>query len=86
MQDIMQLPLHKIFLANGYRIDRNKSSMNYPCLTNDNGEHIIVSKKENNYLYFNPQNDTDRGNIFLFASLEISISTIWLKTSIIILK
>ena len=44
--------------------------MNYPCLTNDNGEHIIVSKKENNYLYFNPQNDTDRGNIISFCKFR----------------
>jgi len=65
--DLTTLPLHEILLANGYKIDREKSSMNNPCLVNDNGEKLVISKKGENYLYFNVKNDDDRGNIISYA-------------------
>ncbi|MCX2716831.1 toprim domain-containing protein [Helicobacter sp. MIT 21-1697] len=67
-QDLTKLPLHEILLANGFEIDRNKSSKNYPALINkDKDIKIIVSKKGENYLYFNRHDDFDRGNIISFA-------------------
>ncbi|RAX55475.1 toprim domain-containing protein [Helicobacter sp. 10-6591] len=71
MQDLTKLPLHEVLLANGYLLDRSKSSSKYPCLKNpQNGEKLIVTKKGENYLYFNPQDDIDRGNIISFARIH----------------
>lgn len=71
MQDLTKLPLHEVLLANGYKLDRVKSSKMYPCLVNvDNNERLIVSKKGENYLYFNPNDETDRGNILSFVRIR----------------
>lgn len=71
MQDLTKLPLHEVLLANNYRIDRTKSSKMYPCLVNiNNNERVIISKKGENYLYFNPNDETDRGNILSFARIR----------------
>ena len=71
MQDLTKLPLHEVLLANGYKLDRVKSSKMYPCLVNvDNNERLIVSKKGENYLYFNQNDETDRGNILSFVRIR----------------
>ncbi|BCD61143.1 MULTISPECIES: toprim domain-containing protein [unclassified Nitratiruptor] len=56
-----------IFLANlGYQIDKTKSSKNYRVMKNDQGDRVIIYKKGDRYLYFNPQNDQDRGDVYNF--------------------
>ncbi|TLD95397.1 hypothetical protein LS71_008295 [Helicobacter jaachi] len=69
--DLTTLPLHEILMANGYKIDRDKSSINHPCVVNeDKSQKLIITKKGENYLYFNAQDDTDRGNIISFARIR----------------
>lgn len=71
MQDLTKIPLHEVLLVNGYKLDRNKSSKMYPCLINEeNNERLVISKKGENYLYFNPNDDLDRGNILSFARIR----------------
>ena len=56
-----------IFLANiGYQVDKTKSSRNYRVMKDDNGDKVIIYKKEDRYLYFNPQNDQDKGDLYNF--------------------
>jgi len=56
-----------IFLANlGYAVDKKKSSHNYRVMKNDNGDKVIIYKKGDKYLYFNPQSDADKGDIYNF--------------------
>lgn len=57
-----------IFLANmGYKVDKTKSSRNHRVMKNDNGDKVIIHKEENGiYLYFNPLNDQDKGDIYNF--------------------
>lgn len=69
-QDITTLPLHEILLCNGYMLDKDKSSRNNPVLVNDDGQKLVISKKGENYLYFNTHDDNDRGNIISFARIR----------------
>lgn len=71
MQDLTKLPLHEVLLVNGYVLDRVKSSKMYPCVVNPHtGERFIVSKRGENYLYFNPNESSDRGNILSFCKIH----------------
>lgn len=77
MQDLTTLPLHEVLLCNGYTLDRTKSSVRNPVLRNENGDKLVISKKGENYLYFNANNDSDRGNIISFARIHnIDIKTL----------
>lgn len=68
IKDIKKLPLDRILINNGYYYDREKSSQNYKVVKNDNGDKVIISRATSgDYLYFNPNNDSDRGNIYNFA-------------------
>lgn len=67
-QNLIELPLDEILKKNGYYEKRSKSSRNYKTLTNDNDDNIVISRQPNgHYLYFNPNDDRDRGNIYNFA-------------------
>lgn len=70
MQDLTTLPLHEVLLCNGYTLDRTKSSRLNPVLRNENGDKLVISKKGENYLYFNANSDLDRGNILSFARIR----------------
>lgn len=64
----VKLPLHEILLANGYEIDREKSSIRNPVLKSNGGHKVIISlMPSGDYLYFNPNDDRDRGNIYTLA-------------------
>lgn len=67
-REIIKLPLHEILINNGYSIKKDKTSRNYIALTNKNGDSVLITQKSNgDYLYFNPNDEKDRGNIFNFA-------------------
>lgn len=67
-ENLIELPLDEILKNNGYFEKREKSSQHYKTLTNDNADTIVISRKSNgHYLYFNPNDDADRGNIYNFA-------------------
>lgn len=64
----LSLPFDEILLNNGYEIKREKSSKNSITMTNSNRDTIIISRTYNgHYLYFNPNDSTDRGNIYSFC-------------------
>lgn len=64
----VKLPLHEVLLANGYEIDREKSSIRNPVLKSNGGHKVIISlMPSGDYLYFNPNDDRDRGNIYTLA-------------------
>ena len=64
----LSLPFDEILLNNGYEIKREKSSKNSITMTNSNKDTIVISRTYNgHYLYFNPNDSTDRGNIYSFC-------------------
>ncbi|WP_096024814.1 toprim domain-containing protein [Campylobacter lanienae] len=68
VKDIKKLPLDRILINNGYYYDKEKSSQNYKVVKNDNGDKVIISRATSgDYLYFNPNNDSDKGNIYSFC-------------------
>ena len=67
-ENLVELALDEILKNNGYFEKRDKSSRNYKTLTNDYGDTIVISRQSNgHYLYFNPNDNSDRGNIYNFA-------------------
>lgn len=61
----VKIPLQDILLANGYEIDREKSSSRNPVLKSNAGHKVIISLMSNgDYLYFNPNDNNDKGNIY----------------------
>ncbi|MCI6641469.1 MULTISPECIES: toprim domain-containing protein [Campylobacter] len=67
-ENLVELPLDEILKNNGYYEKRNKSSRNYKTLTNEKDDTIVISRQPNgHYLYFNPNDDGDKGNIYNFA-------------------
>ena len=66
--EILSMPLNEILEQNGYFYKREKNSRNYLTMSNENGDTIVISRQnDGHYLYFNPNEDTDRGNIFSFC-------------------
>ena len=67
--NLTKLPLDEILLSNGWSIKKDKDSKQYRALENlETGDLVIVSRYPNgDYLYFNPNNDNDRGNIHNFC-------------------
>lgn len=64
----VKLPLHEVLLANGYEIDREKSTARNPVLKSSSGHKVIISlMPSGDYLYFNPNDDRDKGNIYTLA-------------------
>lgn len=67
-QDLLQLPLDEILLNFGYHIKKDKTTKRYAVLKNENDDMVVISRQANgHYLYFNPNDDSDRGNIFNFC-------------------
>ncbi|MBK3498185.1 DUF3991 domain-containing protein [Campylobacter fetus subsp. venerealis] len=67
-QNLIELPLDEILKNNGYQEKRSKSSRNYITLTNEKDDTVVISRQSNgHYLYFNPNDDSDKGNIYNFA-------------------
>lgn len=67
-KDLTKIPLHEVLLYNEWHIDRAKTSSTNPVVFNEKtNEKLVISKKGENYLYFNVKNDEDRGNIYSFA-------------------
>ncbi|PAF49633.1 hypothetical protein BKH41_01840 [Helicobacter sp. 12S02232-10] len=64
--DLTLLPLHKILLCNGFKLNKDSSSVNNPVVFNDN-DKLVICKKEGHYLYFNTDGSNDRGNIINFC-------------------
>ncbi|KGI55304.1 toprim domain-containing protein [Campylobacter sp. MIT 97-5078] len=67
-EDKLLLPFDEILSNNGYIIKREKSSKNSITMTNANNDTIIITRFSNgHYLYFNPNELNDRGNIYSFC-------------------
>lgn len=67
-EDIVKLPLNEILQSLGYEVDRSKSSRRAIVMKNDCGDKVIVNRASSgDYLYFNPNDDKDRGNLFSFC-------------------
>ena len=67
--NLVKLPLDEILLSNGWNIKKDKDSKNYRALENlETGDCVIISLQQNgDYLYFNPNDNQDRGNIYNFC-------------------
>lgn len=66
--DPVFLPLNEFAEKVGYDIKREKTSRNHITMEHSNGDTIVITRKPNNhYLYFNPKDDKDRGNIYNFC-------------------
>ena len=62
------LPLDMILLENGYFYKKEKCSRNHITMKNENDDLIVITRANNgHYLYFNPIDDRDRGNIYSFC-------------------
>lgn len=75
MEDLTLLPLHEVLIHNGFLINKNKSSKCNPVLYNGE-ETVVITKKNDHYLYFNIDGSSDRGNIINFCknrNLDIKI-------------
>lgn len=67
-QQNLKIPLDNLLLENGYTLKREKCSKNHRTLTNENNDLIVVTRANNeHYLYFNPNDERDRGNIYSFC-------------------
>lgn len=64
----LTLPLDAILLNNGYFYKKEKCSVNFLTMKNENDDLIIITRANNgHYLYFNPIDDKDKGNIYSFC-------------------
>ena len=64
----LTLPLDTILLNNGYFYKKEKYSVNFLTMKNENDDLIVITRANNgHYLYFNPIDDKDRGNIYSFC-------------------
>lgn len=67
-EEIVKLPLNSILSAMGWKVDLTKSTKRSIVMDSENGEKVIINRLQNgDYLYFNPHNDSDRGNFFSFC-------------------
>lgn len=66
--DYVLLPFHEILSTLGYKKKLEKSSAHHITMSHSNGDILIITRKPNgHYLYFNPFNEKDRGNIHHFC-------------------
>ena len=64
----LTLPLDMILLENGYTYKKEKCSANHLTMRNDNDDIVVITRANNgHYLYFNPLDDRDKGNIYSFC-------------------
>ena len=67
-ENFIKLPLDEILRMNAYYEKKDKTSIRYKVFTNEQNDLVIVSRNEKgHYLYFNPNDDRDRGNIINFC-------------------
>lgn len=66
--EAVTIPMDEILLKLGYKYKREKSTKRNFTMENENGDLVVVSRMPNeHYLYFNPFNDLDKGNIYNFC-------------------
>lgn len=67
-QENLLLPLDMILAENGYSYKKEKCSRNHFTMKNENDDLIVITRASNgHYLYFNPIDDKDKGNIYSFC-------------------
>lgn len=67
-QENLLLPLDMILAENGYSYKKEKCSRNHLTMKNENDDLIVITRASNgHYLYFNPIDDRDKGNIYSFC-------------------
>ena len=67
-QENLLLPLDMILAENGYSYKKEKCSRNHLTMKNENDDLIVITRASNgHYLYFNPIDDKDKGNIYSFC-------------------
>ena len=67
-QENLLLPLDMILAENGYSYKKEKCSRNYLTMKNENDDLIVITRASSgHYLYFNPIDDKDKGNIYSFC-------------------
>lgn len=67
-EDKLKLPLDSILLQRAYFYKKEKCSKNFLSMSNENNDNIIITRNaKGHYLYFNPNDDKDKGNIFSFC-------------------
>ena len=67
-QENLLLPLDMILVENGYSYKKEKCSRNHLTMKNENDDLIVITRASNgHYLYFNPIDDRDKGNIYSFC-------------------
>lgn len=67
-EELVKLPLNEILQSLGYTEDLSKSTKRSIVMKNDNGDKVIINRASSgDYLYFNPHNEKDRGNIYSFC-------------------
>lgn len=74
----VKIPLHELLLANGYEIIRSKSTRLNPVLESPNGHRVVISLMPGgDYLYFNPNDNDDKGNIYnLVKNQNLNLSSL----------
>lgn len=66
--EAVTIPMDEILLKLGYKYKREKSTKRNFTMENENGDLVVISRMPNeHYLYFNPFNDLDKGNIHSFC-------------------
>lgn len=66
-EEILEIPLNKVLEHLGYKYDLSRTSKRSPVMENEK-EKIIVNRLSSGiYLYFNPNQEQDRGNILNFC-------------------
>lgn len=63
----LSMPFDEILLKNGYDIKKEKSTRNSITMSNDSDTIVITRLSNGHYLYFNPNDTNDRGNIYSFC-------------------
>lgn len=66
-EEILTLPFDMILMQNGYFHKKDKCSRNFITMSNDNDLIVITRQTNGQYLYFNPSEENDRGNIYSFC-------------------
>ncbi|EAI8568721.1 toprim domain-containing protein [Campylobacter jejuni] len=66
-EEILTLPFDIILMQNGYSYKKDKCSRNFITMSNESDLIIITRQTNGQYLYFNPNEENDRGNIYSFC-------------------
>ncbi|ALV00742.1 TPA: toprim domain-containing protein [Campylobacter jejuni] len=66
-EEILTLPFDMILMQNGYFHKKDKCSRNFITMSNDSDLIVITRQTNGQYLYFNPNEENDRGNIYSFC-------------------